>query len=707
MPASILAFQGRLPGVGLGPAPPAADSPLGLDVAAFVGFAQQGPVDLPVAVEDHNQFTALFGGELVLATDSGQLVYAHLSSTVRAFFDNGGRRCYVVRVAGPDARPARFPVPGVRIWQPDGGVTGAFVEAAWPGAWSDGIRIGTQSLTRPLAPAGVYRRATPTTPGRLVLRAAPVAPVQPGDLIRLGLGPGLPQVYTRVRELAPATSTVIMDIEMPYAAGSGPEAEDQPRPGALDDLPAELAVTSAELLRMDLVVRQLEPDGSRLLDRQSDLAFNSAGSPSPGAVTRTRRPVWTQVLQPAGDPVPDSARPLVLREDSGSASAAATGLVVPVGMDPPGVITDATGLGADDPGDPAATAGTDDLGTFPAGAFVDPALAGATVYDLVANAAQLTVLSRQPRRLAGIHALLDIDEVALVAVPDATHPGWSPGTSQQPDPGPPVLDDPAGYDESGLVDVQTALVTMCAARGDLVALLSVPAHYDAGQVLGWRQRLATGGRLSDAGSSGTSPLSYAGYWYPWLRVLETDPRTPAPLRAIPPDGMVAGTIAARELARGAWVAPANLPLRGPLQLVPALTAAETGRLFDAHANVLRRRPGAVTALSAHTLSDDPALLQLSVRRLLILLRRTALTQGRRYSFETDNDQFRRLVRNGFERILASMAAGGAIRAFQVTAADEDDGTVVVTLRIAPTDPVEFITISLVRSGEGLLDVREG
>jgi hypothetical protein len=32
--------------------------------------------------------------------------------------------------------------------------------------------------------------------------------------------------------------------------------------------------------------------------------------------------------------------------------------------------------------------------------------------------------------------------------------------------------------------------------------------------------------------------------------------------------------------------------------------------------------------------------------------------------------------------------------------------VIVNLRIAPGDPIEFITISLVRSGEGLLDVVE-
>ncbi|MER5519437.1 hypothetical protein [Streptomyces sp. NPDC002763] len=698
MAASTLTFSGRLPGVDVAAAPPAADLPLRLDVAAFVGFAPLGPLDLPVAVEDVNQFAAVFGGELVLATDAGVPVYARLAGAVRAFFDNGGRRCHVVRVAGPGARPARWTVPGLRIWQPDGTVTGAVVEAAWPGAWSAGIQLATQLLPRPLALAGSYRRSTATAPGQFLPATDAPVPVQPGDLLRFTFGPDRPALYTRVRGLPPGTAAVAMDIEMPYAAASDTVAEDRPDPGALAAFPAELPVVSAELLRMDLVVRQLGSDGSRLLDRQTDLALNAPVSPAGSATARpvpTVRPVWTEVLQPADDQVPDGGRSMVLRANPDSLSAAATGLVVPVGMSPPGAVTDAA--------DPDVT-GSDDLGTFPVRSFTDPALATATVYTLTEDAAQLA----GPARLTGIHALLDVDEVALVAVPDATHLGWSPApTVPDTAPGPPVLDDPAGYDEAALIDVQSALVTMCAARGDLVALLGVPAHYDADLVLGWQQRLTTRGPLSDAGTSGTSPLSYAAYWHPWLRVLENDPRSTAPLRTVPPDGMVAGTIAARERARGAWIAPANLPLRGPVQLAPALTDAETAKLFDAHANPLRQRPGTITALSAHTLSADPALLQLSVRRLLILLRRTALAEGARYTFETDDDRFRQLVRARFERVLAALAAQGAFEDYRVATAEGDDGTVIITLQVAPTSPVEFITISLVRSGEGLLDVREG
>jgi phage tail sheath protein FI len=97
-----------------------------------------------------------------------------------------------------------------------------------------------------------------------------------------------------------------------------------------------------------------------------------------------------------------------------------------------------------------------------------------------------------------------------------------------------------------------------------------------------------------------------------------------------------------------------------------------------------------------------------VRRLIILLRKVALLLGSRYVFATNNDRFRQLVRLQFERILATLTSAGALAAYQVVT-DEDAGTLaagelIVTLLVAPTSPIEFITVSLVRAGEGLLDV---
>src|SRR5262249_10854932 len=68
------------------------------DIAGFVGIAERGPLHLAVPVESYRQFQAWFGDTI----DNGYLAYC-----ARAFFENGGRRPWGVRVASPAARPAR------------------------------------------------------------------------------------------------------------------------------------------------------------------------------------------------------------------------------------------------------------------------------------------------------------------------------------------------------------------------------------------------------------------------------------------------------------------------------------------------------------------------------------------------------------------------------------------------------------------------
>ncbi|HKJ93844.1 MAG TPA: hypothetical protein VJ957_11815, partial [Longimicrobiales bacterium] len=115
------------------------------DIAAFVGFAASGPLHVPVVVEDVARFQELFGEDLLLARDrsAGRGQYAELAPAVRAFFRNGGRRCWVVRVA--DAQRAHtnaFPLPGLLAATggaaaAGGGDLGAATALARsPGAWS-------------------------------------------------------------------------------------------------------------------------------------------------------------------------------------------------------------------------------------------------------------------------------------------------------------------------------------------------------------------------------------------------------------------------------------------------------------------------------------------------------------------------------------------------------------------------------------------
>lgn len=63
------------------------------DVAAFVGLAVRGPLDEPTAVESTDEFLQLFGGA------DASLSSPWLAPSVAAFFANGGRRAWIVRVA--------------------------------------------------------------------------------------------------------------------------------------------------------------------------------------------------------------------------------------------------------------------------------------------------------------------------------------------------------------------------------------------------------------------------------------------------------------------------------------------------------------------------------------------------------------------------------------------------------------------------------
>jgi phage tail sheath protein FI len=108
--------------------------PLRTDITGFIGFAQRGPLNTPVPVESIKQFEAHFGSFI-----GG----AFLAYAVRGFFENGGRRCWIVRVAAAQgsrpAAPSSLPWTslGVLRWQ---------VDASGPGVWGDGLTLAVSTV---------------------------------------------------------------------------------------------------------------------------------------------------------------------------------------------------------------------------------------------------------------------------------------------------------------------------------------------------------------------------------------------------------------------------------------------------------------------------------------------------------------------------------------------------------------------------------
>ena len=494
--------------------PPRRDVLPRMDVAGLVGFAASGPVNVPVPVEDAAAFAEIFGGDAPLALDPqrGTTATALLAPAVRAFFRNGGRRAWIVRVAGPGARTTLFPLPDLVVNR-DGKVRAAVLPARSVGSWSDGLQVETALVSRPavlaavseprlffrievqgpeaIVPGDVLRlrhdpyellaavqtvepaRALPSdvAPGRTVLRvqarrstalwlerrdppigaagrarlvgldgrgryaparvlsgstrarveleveaAWPSAPA-PGSLVSVTHLPAeLPrQLFVRADDVRPRDGRFVVAGEPYWILRRAP----RPRPLVAGDSVERLSVELRARLgrrRWALAELGLAPGHPRYLgDLPTDEELYAR---TEGEVQAGEPPaLWRESAEPR---FPLAGRDL-----------AEHGVYYPVGMR----ASPRQALGAERQGGSALR--RDGLQRFDDTLFLDPALRGRRTPTLLATADHVGWQAPRPRPLIGIHALLGIDEVTLVAVPDAAQPGWRPGR-RDPTPPPPA-----------------------------------------------------------------------------------------------------------------------------------------------------------------------------------------------------------------------------------------------------------------------------
>jgi hypothetical protein len=287
---------------------------------------------------------------------------------------------------------------------------------------------------------------------------------------------------------------------------------------------------------------------------------------------------------------------------------------------------------------------------------------------------------------------------------------WSGTVGLEP-PAPPrwTMRTPEDYDADGAeADLRAchhALLRLGATRGDLVALLSLPAHFRTEQTAAYAAALSPE-------PTGVA-RSFGAVYHPWVGVRGESGRGQR-VRFLPPDGPLAGLAAARARERGAWVAPANIPLRDVVALAPTFDEEGWARLLAAGVNLVRPTPRGFTPLSAETLASGP-LRPLNVRRLLILLRRLALREGHAFAFESHSAALRQRLALRFEGHLTRLFERGAFAASRPDAAFQvradaalnppeavDRGRLLVEIRVAPSQPLAFLTVRLVQlDGAGL------
>lgn len=866
----------RLPGVYFVPAVQAAGLELPpLDVVAFVGFAERGPVHLPVPVDDLSTYRAVFGGELPLAREpGGQLVYANLPRAVAGFFANGGRRCYVVRVAGKGATSARSRVPSVVALSGSSSARLASLFASSVGGWAARLRLGTRVRSVPLPPEAFQVQGTHRL--KWQTGSAPDA-ILPGDLLRLTFADGTEWLFpvTDVERSVVASGEAIVIAQRAWrlnaaVSASPPPAIDQVFRLTLDGresldvsgvmVPSErmvrfelvgsdagevqrgdvlhlalndstthlfpvaehrlLAETTSppmqqvsigatvtlqlpatglpvgnlrrvERLRFDLLVQ--EGDRQRLT--VGEIAFNATHPRFWGEVVllessvlhlwspadSARQAARSEAVTLAGDTQTAQAARLFW-EAQGDARieavergqldvAGLAGLLAPLDPDAAGLLTylpldmlavvtedDFVGPAEDDDGD-------DGLEIFDPALFVDrylvpnPANPSAGESARTLKQAAFDRYYIQNRRLRGMHSLFFVDEVALLSVPDAVHRRWEHADAKPPaePPEPPTpsapqptfvtcdqaIEDPtldvmtgvppaeetvqldlpvlrplASFKTDALLAIQHTVLDLCQARSDVVGILTLPLHFEKRECIEWQEALRQRLGLPERGKiidevQDIADLSYVAVYHPWLWMADED--SPKGLRPVPCDGAVCGTIAARERRRQVWVAPANVPLRDVLGLTPALSVDDWAELFDLQFNLIRPEPADFRAMSAHTLSGERSLLQISARRLMILLRKAAIDRGMDFVFASNHEHFREGVRVTLENMLRFMFERGAFagatpaQAFRVvtdasvnTPQDIEQGRFIAKIQVAPSQPMEFITVLLTRVSEGLL-----
>ncbi len=639
------------------------------DVAGFVGLAPRGLVDTPIPVESWRQFQAQFGG----FNGNAFLAYA-----VRAFFENGGARCWVVRVASNDpsggAACAGLEIsstlPGRSVWN---------VRASSPGVWGNDLTVSLREIHQSQTTGWLDK----THPERLqvqsltgLARCTLVRLTQPGQppVLRVVASTDSTQAFAAA---SPDSKKYLVwiplqpDLRLPYDTSP------------LNFVPSQPVLV--ESVEYTIIVEQLGvPIG--LYTGLSLISEHPQYGPS--VLAPLQIPTDTQAQQQLLPPPP---QPLAIDELRPEFVPDSDDIFRPL---------EQMQLPSDDT---ALIGGREGLRLL-------------TAYDFMGeptDALDSDLVKKSKTR--GIRALEQIDEVSILAVPDIqVQPIVVPPTqplppcvpdpclpTTQPPAAPPApltdLEQPPVFSDADIYRVQSAMIEQCEQTMSRVAVLDPPISTVRDPRLGisavqsWRTQFDS---------------TYAAFYFPWLRVV--DPlRTPNSLtRDIPPSGHVVGQYARTDLAIGVHKAPANAELSWVQDVTVPVDAGQHGVLNPLGINAIRTLAGrGIRIFGARTVSSDSDWRFINIRRLMIMIE-DAIYQSSQWAVFEPNDQMTQAkLRLSLTSFLLSLWQKGAlagatsdaaffVRCDQTTTppALQDEGQLVAIVGVAPINPFEFVVV---------------
>ena len=271
----------------------------------------------------------------------------------------------------------------------------------------------------------------------------------------------------------------------------------------------------------------------------------------------------------------------------------------------------------------------------------------------------------------GLAALGEIDDIAIVAMPDAAT---------------------LSTDDEIFTATQS-LITHCENLRYRIAVVDGPRASSMNEIRQFR---------------GKFDSKYAAVYHPWIEILDPTERAaqgrPPSRLLLPPSGFVAGIYARTDIERGVHKAPANEIVRGLTRFEANINKSRQDVLNPEGINASRFFQGRGNRVwGARTMSSDPEWKYVNVRRLFIYLEHS-IDKGTQWAvFEPNNSRLWSNVRQTIEDFLLVMWRDGALLgdkpedAFFVccdrttmTQNDLDNGRLICLVGVAPVKPAEFV-----------------
>ncbi|MAS32894.1 MAG: hypothetical protein CL610_02730 [Anaerolineaceae bacterium] len=619
--------------------------------AGFIGPTRTGPLTgEPELLTSFADFERIYGGFTDLAFSNGARPN-YLAHAVRAFFEEGGRRLYVMRVfnaatsetvtdfgIGDDGIPANHYATAIRRDDVTTDPTPPLVTlvARFPGEAGNmrvtlSLRVGANVLQT----GGAIPALSRVRNFDLVLARVPSGGTPPytahgsADGLLIATRDAVTGIWTLSDSLVEPDVSVVLD-------GSGP-------------LPAGLEV------RVVTVTVEIQRPGERPLTFESPqfLGEFSFDARSTGALTTTfaanpatRFQALTipfaldRIQNTSEDAIPDDQVGLhLIRQLFGG-----TRVGELLAAENPSVSANFTLSGGSD-------------GAIPTSVQYDGDDSGLVDYQNDAIQA--------PKN--GLLAFEDVENISIVAATGYTDYG----------------------NEAAAFAIQNSIINHCERMFYRVAVLDTPRNYLVSQALNYRNLRSS---------------THAAIYYPWIRVIDPRPSRGGQPMLVPPSGHVAGMYARNDNEAAVFKAPANMVVRTAVGFEQVLNKAHQEVLNPQGVNVFRFFEGRGYLLwGARTISDDSDWTYVSVRRYFAYME-YSIDRGTQWAvFENNGPELWANVRRTVENFLFNeWRAGGLLGdkaedAYFVicdrstmTQQDLDQGRLVCLIGVAPVKPAEFV-----------------